>query len=154
MPHRVEKRAMVFFVFPLLFIISPLFFSIKTTKTTFFIKRSFLSKGPFFLIRRPLFFDRQILPFFSSKFSPFSHHGECGPHLFFQRRYRPTSYQMARDLRKKTQTNLFLSFFRQTGTGPRHTHCGAQGKSELCVQRADSTSHRLSLSLRRERDSS
>ena len=45
---------------------------------------------------------------------------------------------MARDLRKYTQTNLFLSFFRQTGTRP--TYCGPQGKSELCVQRADSTS--------------
>ena len=167
-PHRVENRAMVFFFFPSLFFFSsfhPIFD--QNAKTTILIKKRgekmtlfchFMAF--FFLIERLLFFDRkaplfdQKFSLFSSKCSPFSHHGECGPHIFVQRRYRPTSYQVARDLRKYTQTYLFLSFFRQTGTGPRPTHCGPQGKSELCVQRADSTSDRWSLSLRRERESS
>ena len=53
MPHRVEKRAMVFFV--LFFFIISLLFSIKNAKTTFLIKRS-----AFFLIGK----RDQIMTFF------------------------------------------------------------------------------------------
>ena len=135
---RDSKKEEYCFSFLLFFHHLPPFFD-QNAKTTFLIERRglliidiFCHFWPFFFDQKAPFFDQKILVF-SSTFSPFSHHGECGPHLFSQRRYRPTSYQGARDLRKFTQTHLFLSFFRQTGTGPRPTHCGPQGKLELCV---------------------
>ena len=64
------------------------------------------------------FFDQKKFSLFSSTFSPFSHHGECGPHLFSQRKYRPTSYQVVQDLCKFTQRQIcFSAFFAKQGLG-------------------------------------
>ena len=113
----------------------------------------FLIKRPFFIKR--LLFSIKNSPFFSSNFSPFSHHGECGLHLFFKRRYRPTSYQVARDLRMYTRQICFSAFFaKQAGDqGPRTVALRAN-PSSVYRERADSTSDRWSLSLRRGRESS
>ena len=54
-------------------------------------------------------------------------------HLHFQRRYRCTSFQVARDLHRKTQTNSFcmMRTFRQTRNWPRPVRSCTKGKSEL-----------------------
>ena len=143
-----KKRNHNFFVsfFPIICLLFSLLFD-QNTKTTFFDQKKepnndifchvfrpfFRSRGFFFLvIKRPLFRSK-IFPLFSSKFSPFFIM-VCGPHLFFQRRYRPTSYQVGRDLRKYTQTNLFLNFFRQTEKGAMHCVWPSGEIRALCTE--------------------
>ena len=160
-----KKRNLFFFVSPFFPSFCPIFL-IKTQKRHFLIKKAALlikkkrspkktffdMFGLFFCWSKGSFFDQKA-HFFDQKFPLFFFiMVSVWTTSFFCRRYRPTSYQVSRDLRKYTETILCLNFFRQTGTGPRPTHCGPHGKSELCVQRADSTSDHWSLSLRWERE--
>ena len=146
----IRKKGICFFRFSFFSINCP-FFAIKTRQNDFFdtimVQQMtcfchfgpFLSKGSFFLIKRP-FLSIKKFSLFSSTFSLFLIMVSVDHISFPSAGTGTTSYQVARDLRKFTQTNLFLNFFRLSGTGPRPTHCGPQGNSELCVQRADSTS--------------
>ena len=154
-----KKRNLFFFVSPFFPSFAPFFFRSKRQNDIFDRKKGPFDqkKGPpnnifchffglfffdqkvLFLVKRSLFSIKK-LSLFSSTFSPFFIMVSVDHISFPSAGTGPLHIKWPRDLRKFTQTNLFLSFFRQTGTGPRPTHCGPQGKFELCVQRADSTS--------------
>ena len=104
----------------------------------------FFSKGTFFWSKNS--------PFFIKK-SPFSS-VVSADHIFFSSAGTGPLHIKWHEIYESTPRQICFSiFFRQTGTGPRPTHCGPQGKSEPCVQRADSTSDHWSLSLRIQRES-
>ena len=73
-----------------------------------------------------------------------THYIGSEPHLLFQHRNRPTSFQAARGLSRSAQKKYSCTegvfLFRQTGMGSRPTHSGSHGKSRHCVQRTDWTS--------------
>ena len=150
---RKKKRN---FVSPFFSIILLLFFD-QNANTTFFIeKRGLLIKrgvpkmtcfvifGPFskrlFFDQKAPFFDQKILPF-SSTFSLLLIMVSVDHISFPSAGTGPLHIKGHETCASLPRQNLFLSFFRQSGTGPRPTHCGLQGTFEFCVQRADSTSH-------------
>ena len=148
--RKKEESYFFRFFFSIICLLFSLFFD-QNTKTTFLIKRRslllkkrsqimtcFVIFSPFFRLRGFFFCDQKALLFSIKNFPLFS--SWCVDHIsFFSAGTGPLHIKWDEICASIPRQICFSTFFAKRRREP-CTVSGPQGKSELCVQRADSTS--------------